>query len=315
MKNIILSTVISLVFIILGIPVNAQKHIGLATYSVKGIRENPDKAFKKIAEIGFATVEICEYKNGEIFGMKPADFKNYVEGYGLTVSSSHTSAILNINDEATTISSWNKLLDDHKTMGCKYVIVPSYKWGNDIKTVQANCEMFDKIGKLAKEKGIMFAYHSHNAEFNTIGDSKTILEDYIIQHTNPEYVNFELDVYWAYQGGQDPVKWLQKYPDRIKILHIKDYYVIGASGKIDYKSIFNQFYKNGNMDFYVEMENDMGTEMADEVAKWSFNSSKTNETIPEKYLKLFLSENNDLDKALNDISKSYEYLNNADFVR
>jgi len=314
MKKTYLFISFCLVFLI-AVQATAQKHIGLATYSVKGIREDPEQAFKRIADIGFKTVEICEYSDGEIFGMKPVDFKKYLVDKGISVSSSHTGTTFDLKDEAATLSAWDKLLDDHKAMGCKYVIIPSHKWGNDLETVQANCEMFDKIGKLANEKGLTFAYHSHNSEFNTIGDSEIKYEDYIIQHTNSKYVSFEMDVYWAYQGGQDPVKWLQKYPDRIKILHIKDYYVIGASGKIDYESIFNQFYKNGNSDFYVEMENDMGIEMADEVAKWSFNSVKTNEPIPEKYMKLFLSEDNDLNKALNDISKSYQYLNSADFVR
>lgn len=265
--------------------------------------------------MGFTTIEICEYENGEIFGMNPSDFKKYLATYILTVTSSHTGTIFNPEDEAATLSAWDKLLEDHKAMGCKYVIIPSHKWGNDFETVKANCEMFDKIGELVRDKGLMFAYHSHNSEFNTIGNSEIKYEDYIIQHTNPAYVNFEMDVYWAYQGGQDPVKWLQKYPDRIKILHIKDYYVIGASGKIDFESIFIQFYKNGNTDFYVEMENDMGIEMADEVARWAFNSIKSNEPLPEKYMKLFISENNDLDKALNDIAKSYEYLESADFVK
>lgn len=114
----------------------AQKHIGLATYSVKGIRENPDKAFKRISEMGFTTVEICEYGEGEIFGMKPSDFEKYLADYGLTVSSSHTGAIFNLEDEAATLSAWDKLLDDHQAMGCRYVIIPSHKWGNDFETVQ-----------------------------------------------------------------------------------------------------------------------------------------------------------------------------------
>ncbi len=296
------------------LPGTAQKHIGLATYSVKGIETDPDKAFERISEIGYKTIEICKYDNGKIFGMNPVEFKKYLEKYGITVKSSHTRTTFNLEDEEATLAAWDKLLDDHKAMGCKYVIVPSHNWGNDVETVKANCDMFNKIGKLAKKKGLMFAYHSHNGEFNTIGDTDIIFEDFFMQNTDPNYVNFELDVYWAYQGGQNPAEWVKKYPDRIKILHIKDYYVIGASGKIDYESIFNQFYKNGYQDFFVEMENDMGIELADEVAKYSFKNFKVHEPMPDKYMKLFISENNDLDKALDGIEASYKYLNNADFV-
>jgi hypothetical protein len=44
------------------------------------------------------------------------------------------------------------------------------------------------------------------------------------------------------------------------VLHIKDDYVIGESGKIDFESIFKQFYKNGNKDWFVEIEEYMTPE-------------------------------------------------------
>lgn len=69
-----------------------------------------------------------------------------------------------------------------------------------------------------------------------------------------------MDVYWITIGGQDPVAYLKKYPNRFKVLHIKDEYVVGASGKINYKAIFKQFYKNGNKDWFVEMEAKMTKE-------------------------------------------------------
>jgi len=43
-------------------------------------------------------------------------------------------------------------------------------------------------------------------------------------------------------------------------LHIKDDYVIGESGKIDYKAIFSQFYNNGQEDWFVEIEDKMTPE-------------------------------------------------------
>jgi hypothetical protein len=69
-----------------------------------------------------------------------------------------------------------------------------------------------------------------------------------------------MDVYWVTVGGQDPVAYLKKYPDRFKVLHIKDDYVIGKSGTVDFKAIFTQFYKNGYEDWFVEMEGKMTPE-------------------------------------------------------
>ncbi len=56
------------------------------------------------------------------------------------------------------------------------------------------------------------------------------------------------------RGEKSPVEYLRKYPDRIEMLHIKDDFVIGASGTIDFKGIFEQFYANGMKDYVVEIE-------------------------------------------------------------
>jgi hypothetical protein len=97
-------------------------------------------------------------------------------------------------------------------------------------------------------------------EFATIPNTNQLYEDFLIVNTDPDKVFFQMDVYWITIGGQDPVAYLKKYPDRFKVLHIKDDYVIGESGTIDYKAIFKQFYKNGNKDWFVEMEAKMTPE-------------------------------------------------------
>jgi len=73
-----------------------------------------------------------------------------------------------------------------------------------------------------------------------------------------------MDVYWLMVGGQDPVAYLKKYPDRFKVLHIKDEYVIGESGKLDFEAIFKQFYRNGYEDWFVEMEGKMPPEQREQ---------------------------------------------------
>ena len=65
---------------------------------------------------------------------------------------------------------------------------------------------------------------------------------------------FELDVYWTVMGGQDPVEWINKYANRIQMLHIKDRLVLGDSGMMNFKNIFNAFYSHGHQYFFVEIE-------------------------------------------------------------
>ena len=55
-------------------------------------------------------------------------------------------------------------------------------------------------------------------------------------------------------GGQDPVEWINKYADRIQLLHIKDRLVLGQSGMMNFEQIFKNFYANGHETFFVEIE-------------------------------------------------------------
>jgi sugar phosphate isomerase/epimerase len=48
------------------------------------------------------------------------------------------------------------------------------------------------------------------------------LFDLIVQKTKPEFVSFEIDVFWAAQGGADPAKLIEKHGSRFKLMHVKD---------------------------------------------------------------------------------------------
>jgi sugar phosphate isomerase/epimerase len=192
-----------------------------------------------------------------VAGLKPAEFAALAETYGLDVLSSHARAKVDVKDEAGTLAAWSKVFDDHKLMGCKYVILPMNIWAGSVEGLKAECALLNKIGDEANKRGIKFGYHNHSIEFAKVAKTDEFYEDFLINNTDPDKVIFQMDVYWTTVGGQDPVAYLKKYPARIQLLHIKDEYVVGASGKIDYKAIFTQFYKNGYNDWFVEMEGKM----------------------------------------------------------
>ena len=53
-------------------------------------------------------------------------------------------------------------------------------------------------------------------------------------------------------------EWINKYADRIQLLHIKDRMVLGQSGMMNFEQIFKNFYANGHNTFFVEVE-DIGS--------------------------------------------------------
>ena len=66
-----------------------------------------------------------------------------------------------------------------------------------------------------------------------------------MKNTDPDKVMFELDVYWTVMGQQDPIEWMTNYADRIKLLHIKDRWIINDSGMMNFPNIFKKAYEIG----------------------------------------------------------------------
>jgi len=264
MKNILCTVVLALFVVSLSLSAAPapKKHMGVQVYSVKGFETDVPGSLKTLADEGYVTLEIANYDAATrlVAGYKPAEFAALAKKYGLEVLSSHARAKVDIKDEAGTLAAWGKIFDDHKLMGCKYVILPMNIWAGTIEGLKAECALLNKIGDEANKRGIKFGYHNHSIEFAKVAKTDQYYEDFLITNTDPAKVLFQMDVYWTTVGGQDPVAYLKKYPTRIKLLHIKDEYVVGATGKINYKAIFTQFYKNGYNDWFVEMEGKMTPE-------------------------------------------------------
>ena len=79
---------------------------------------------------------------------------------------------------------------------------------------------FDTVGRRLREYGLRFCYHNHGYEFAALDDGTFF--DLMVQQSDPEAVSFELDILWAHFPGQDPAELLDRYPDRIRLMHLKD---------------------------------------------------------------------------------------------
>ena len=79
------------------------------------------------------------------------------------------------------------------------------------------------------------------------------IEELFLKNTDPDKVVFELDVYWAMMAQQDPVEWINKYSQRYKLLHIKDRWIIGDSGMLNFANIFKAGYKNGMTNYFCRV--------------------------------------------------------------
>jgi len=149
------------------------------------------------------------------YGLAPAQFRALLDGHELEAVSGHFG-----------FEDWSKdpeaVLSQAKALGLRYAgcawIPHSGKFNEE--TCRHTIEAFNRFGEAAAKQGMHFFYHTHGYEFEPFGDST--LFDLLVRETNPKYVSFQMDIFWVAHPGQDPVKWLEKYPDRWKLMHLKD---------------------------------------------------------------------------------------------
>ena len=82
-------------------------------------------------------------------------------------------------------------------------------------------QVFNRAGKQFAEAGIALVYHPHGYEFRPYEGPGTLF-DYLMTTTDPRYVNFQMDVFWIRNPGQDPAAIMRKYPGRFPLTHLKD---------------------------------------------------------------------------------------------
>ncbi|WP_209578924.1 MULTISPECIES: sugar phosphate isomerase/epimerase family protein [unclassified Sphingobacterium] len=238
----------------------AKKEIGLQLYSVReeiGKNPNFDQILQKIAALGYTGVEAAGYKDGKLYNLSPQEFKAKVEKAGMKVISSHATKTLSekelsSGDFTESLKWWDECIATHKAAGMKYIVTPWMEVPKTLKDLETQCRYLDAVGAKCRQQGIVYGYHNHSHEFKKVEDK--VMYDYMIEHTNPENVFFEMDVYWAVMGQVSPVDYFNKYAGRFKALHIKDHREIGQSGMVGFDAIFNNSNAAGLQYIFVELE-------------------------------------------------------------
>ena len=200
-----------IIAILLGSGVLSQaQEVGLQLYSLRNqFKEDVPNTLALINEWGISKIE-----GGGTYGLSMESFQELLAENDLEVASVGAS----FNDLESDL---NKVIENAKAFGATYVMcawVPhdDNKW--DLEETKHATEVFNTAGKTLAENGLTLAYHAHGYEFRPYKDGT--LFDYMAE--NATNFKFELDVYWAYHGGADPLALMKKYPSKFVLLHLKD---------------------------------------------------------------------------------------------
>ncbi len=233
-----------------------ENGIGLQLYSVRdAMKEDPIGTIEKIGTIGYDYVESAGYNDGKIYGMDPEEFKALVENNGMKYLGAHSGmAIPDSGGWQSLMPWWDKCIATHKAAGAEYIVQPFM--GNSgyasLAGLSDYCDYFNAVGEKCNAAGLRFGYHNHNNEFKELEGE--VIYNYMLENTDPENVMFQLDIYWIYKGGSDPMDYFDKYADRIESVHIKDEKELGASGEIDFSPVLDMAQSIGTKYYVVEVE-------------------------------------------------------------
>ena len=135
---------------------------------------------------------------------------------GLKVVSIH-------EDLGSILKNPDEIIKEAKAYGTDYIVVTGmfrYDYSSREAVLQLANDL-NKAGKLLKEGGINFLYHNHNCEFRRVESGETAF-DLLLEKTDPNYVNFEFDSFWAVEAGCDAIECMEKLGSRMKLYHIND---------------------------------------------------------------------------------------------
>lgn len=240
-----------------------SENIGVQLYSVRdNMARDPVGTLLRLGEMGYPLVEGAGYKEGKFYGMIPPVFKNLLNTAGLRMPSGHNMVSLKHSPGpgGSLSDAFKVSVEAFSEVGHELYICPSMEGDErDEKSIVALCDLFNKAGEYCKEHGLSFGYHNHDFEFTTAGEK--LIMDHLIELTDPDLVNFQLDLYWVAFAGQDPIEWIKKMPGRTRSFHVKDMAATPdketievGEGVIDFASIFEYSDLAGVNYYIVELE-------------------------------------------------------------
>lgn len=207
MKKILLLLITS------GLLINLHSQdYGLQLYSLRNqLKKDFKSSLTSIHGFGIRNVE-----GNEFYGITPEAFKKGIDEQGLKL----VSFAVDYDDLKKDLT---PVIERARQLGVSFLVcywIPHKSSNFDMNSVDDAAKTFNAAGKVLKENGIQLCYHNHGYEFQP--SSNGTLFDDLLMKTDPKYVSYELDVFWAKQGCVDPVQLLKKYPKRFALMHLKD---------------------------------------------------------------------------------------------
>ncbi|MCG9895353.1 MAG: sugar phosphate isomerase/epimerase [Fimbriimonadaceae bacterium] len=186
--------------------------LGIQLYTVRDVLGTDfEGTLNALAEIGYEGIEGGVYSGDQLEVVK-----EYLARTGVKYAAGMTM----MADFETRL---DEILANTEALDCRTVICPWILAEDraDLAGWKQVAARKQKIGEECGKAGFRYLYHIHGYEFEDLGGGTTGF-DILMDETDPASVGFELDIYWAFHAGVDPVGLYEKMQERTPYLHLKD---------------------------------------------------------------------------------------------
>lgn len=241
------------------VPAHGQE-IGLQLYSLRDqFAKDVPGTMAKVKNMGIKEIEI-----GGTYGLAFPEF--------IKLLASNNLSVVSFGADFERLEKFPQAVaDEARSYGAKYVVcfwLPHKADALTPEEVKHAAEVLNNAGLIMKQNGLSLCYHPHGYEFGSYADGT--LFDFMVTSFDARYVNFEMDVFWVKQAGQDPLALLRKHPNRFLLLHLKDRKpgspnssngkadietnVVLGSGDVGIAALIKEARKIGVKHFFIEDE-------------------------------------------------------------
>ena len=207
------------------IPQYQNKPIPKISVQLWSVKNELKKDFKgtltQLANMGFDGVEFA----GDFgpFANDAKGLKRFLDSLGLQASSAH------VKFAAFDAEHFEESVAYYKTLETDTLIIPWDERAWDAQEIDSFITDLNTLFSKLKAAGFHFGFHNHDQEFNAHKDST--FWDHIAKST-PQDLILQMDVGWVTIAEKDPVEYINRYPGRTLVTHIKAKLPKGIAAKV-----------------------------------------------------------------------------------
>ena len=224
--------------------------VGLAMFTLR-VEEQADRmaTLTAVAEMGYKGVEFTgRYFEWTLEQTKAV--RKHLDGLGLTCYSTHTSRPHFAPEHLSKAADLNNIL------GSKHIVMAhSAEVNGGADGWKALAADLTRAHEWLRPRGISGGFHNWSVEWERQPTYRAI--DILVANT-PKDFGFQIDTGGAFRHKTDLVEFMQKYPGRVRSLHIKDWTpetnatgMILGDGVIKWLPIFEACEKVGGIQYYL----------------------------------------------------------------